>query len=89
MTQNGDPLENPVAERINGILKHEYIDHYTLVDLTRTQELVADIISWYNKLRPHGTINMMTPEEAHRSEGVIVKSWSRKRKSIIVNLFQD
>lgn len=82
MSENGDPLENPVAERINGILKHEYINHYTLVDLERTQELVADIISRYNKLRPHGTINMMTPEEAHRSQGVIVKSWSRKRKSI-------
>jgi transposase InsO family protein len=82
MSENGDPLENAVAERINGILKHEYITHYPLVDLKHTQELIADIINRYNKLRPHETINMMTPEEAHRSQGVIVKTWSRKRKFI-------
>ena len=26
MTENGDPLENPIAERINGILKDEYLN---------------------------------------------------------------
>jgi len=25
MTENGDPPENPIAERINGILKDEYL----------------------------------------------------------------
>ena len=28
MTENGDPLENPIAERINGIIKNEYLDSY-------------------------------------------------------------
>jgi len=32
MTENGDPLENPIAERINGILKDEYLRHYPLTD---------------------------------------------------------
>ena len=27
MTENGDPLENPIAERINGILKDEYLNY--------------------------------------------------------------
>jgi putative transposase len=82
MSENGDPLENPVAERINGILKNEYIIHYTLVDLKHTQELIADVVNRYNKLRPHETINMMTPEEAHHSESVIIKSWSQIKKSL-------
>lgn len=90
MSENGDPLENAVAERINGILKHEYIAHYQLVDLEHTQELIADIINRYNKLRPHESINMMTPDDAHSKEGVIAKTWSRKRKfHNIVNLSQD
>ena len=29
MTENGDPLENPIAERVNGILKDEYLNQYT------------------------------------------------------------
>jgi transposase InsO family protein len=33
MSENGDPLENAVAERINGILRQEYIKHYPLADL--------------------------------------------------------
>ena len=82
MSENGDPLENPVAERINGILKHEYITHYVLVDLKHAEELIADIINRYNKLRPHESINMMTPEEAHHCQAVIIKSWSRKKKFI-------
>ena len=28
MTEKGDPLENPIAERVNGILKDEYLNHY-------------------------------------------------------------
>ena len=28
MTENGDPLENPIAERVNGIIKEEYLNHY-------------------------------------------------------------
>jgi putative transposase len=82
MSENGDPLENAVAERINGILKHEYITHYSLKDLRHAQELVADVIDRYNSLRPHESINLMTPEKAHESESVINKSWSRKRKFI-------
>jgi putative transposase len=28
MTENGDPLENAIAERVNGIIKDEYLDAY-------------------------------------------------------------
>jgi len=35
MTENGDSLEIPVAERINGILKEEYLRHYPLTNLNQ------------------------------------------------------
>lgn len=82
MSENGDPLENSVAERINGILKHEYILHYPLNSLQDAQELIANIVDRYNSLRPHESVNLMTPEKAHESTSVINKSWSRKRKLI-------
>jgi transposase InsO family protein len=82
MSEKGDPLENAVAERINGILKHEYLIHYPLIDLEQAKELVADIVDRYNRLRPHESINLMTPEEGHESHSTINKTWSRKSKSI-------
>lgn len=30
MTENGDPLENAIAERVNGILKSEYLDYVVI-----------------------------------------------------------
>lgn len=82
MSENGDPLENAVAERINGILKQEYITHYKLDGLQQAQELISDIIDRYNSLRPHESINLMTPGKAHETQGAINKTWSRKRKFI-------
>jgi Integrase core domain len=60
--RNGDPLENPVAERINGILKEEC---YPLIHYHHVTALVADLIEHYNNLRPRRSIDMITPEVVH------------------------
>jgi hypothetical protein len=50
MTQNSDPYENAVAERINGILKQELmIDKYNL-DLKIMKQIVKESVSIYNEL---------------------------------------
>ena len=36
MTENGDPLENPIAERVNGIIKDEYLNQYHYSTIKRT-----------------------------------------------------
>ena len=79
MTENGDPLENPVAERINGILKDEYLRHYPLTNLNQVLELLSDVVDRYNRLRPHQSINMITPEVAHEKQLLINRTWSKKR----------
>ncbi|MCS6824681.1 MAG: IS3 family transposase, partial [Cytophagaceae bacterium] len=64
MTEHGDPLENAIAERVNGILKTELLEeHYH--SFAQAQEAVAVAISTYNHLRPHSSIGNLTPFEAH------------------------
>lgn len=75
MTENGDPLENPIAERVNGILKDEYLfnklNNYNYLDYRQ----VGNAINKYNTLRPHLSCEMLTPEEAHKSQGQLRKMW--------------
>ncbi len=78
MTENGDPYENAVAERINGILKHEYELCETYSDYQTALEAVKIAIYKYNNIRPHRSVNMMTPIEAHKMKGPLKKHWRKK-----------
>lgn len=82
MTENGDPLENPVAERINGILKEEYLRHYPLTNLNQVIALVDNVVDRYNRLRPHQSINMATPEVVHEKQLLINRTWSKKKQYV-------
>jgi putative transposase len=74
MTEQGDPLENPVAERINGILKVELLEK-SYSNFAVAQVAIAKAISIYNYYRPHNSINDLTPIEAHQKKGEIPKKW--------------
>jgi putative transposase len=74
MTQNGDPKENAIAERVNGILKDELLDKVYL-DYKQAVKGVAVAISTYNHQRPHGSIDYLTPYEAHFRSGELKRRW--------------
>jgi putative transposase len=74
MTENGDPLENAIAERVNGILKQELLEEQ-FSDFITAQKEVAIACSTYNHLRPHGSIDNLKPAEAHQQTGLIKKRW--------------
>ena len=74
MTQNGDPRENAVAERVNGILKTELLEE-VFADFETAQHCVAVACSTYNHLRPHGSIANLKPVEAHLKTGNLKKTW--------------
>src|SRR5205085_12093890 len=79
MTENGDPLENAIAERVNGILKDELLqDQYNSFEEARKS--VARSIAVYNALRPHSSCDMLTPQQAHTKEGVLKKQWKNYYK---------
>ena len=74
MTENGDPLENAIAERVNGILKTELLqDVYQ--DFNAAKEGVTAAIEIYNSVRLHSSCDMLTPEAAHLKSGPLKKHW--------------
>ena len=74
MTQNGDPRENAVAERVNGILKTELLEE-VFDNFAKAQLAVAIACSTYNHLRPHNSIDNLKPVEAHLKSGLLTKRW--------------
>lgn len=74
MTENGNPLENAIAERVNGILKSELLEE-VFADFKTAQREVAIACSTYNHLRPHGSIDNLKPAQAHLQNGTIKKRW--------------
>ena len=74
MTENSDPLENAIAERVNGILKDELLQE-VYGDFTAAQESIAKAISVYNHLRPHSSISYKTPAEVHYSNDKVERKW--------------
>jgi putative transposase len=85
MTQNGDPLENALAERVNGILKDELLE-VSYSSLAEAQQAVAMAISTYNHQRPHSSVDMLTPIIAHTKTGELKKHWKNyyKRKEVAI-----
>ena len=75
MTQTGDPLENPVAERANGILKTEWLYHMEPISEKKCPDTIGHIIAFYNNERPHMSIGYQTPSEAYKQSGEQKKCW--------------
>jgi putative transposase len=80
MTENGDPYENPVAERVNGILKDELglEKHFRRFDQAKNHLDKAVLI--YNNERLHSSCSYLTPSSAHESEGKLKKYWKNYYK---------
>lgn len=77
MTENSNPLDNPIAERINKTIKEEFMDDYKLGYDTfeRAKQEIPKNIAFYNQERPHRSIEMLTPNEAHKRTGPLKKMW--------------
>ena len=81
MTQESDPYENAIAERVNGILKQEYdIDKFN-IDLNKRKILVKQAVKVYNELRPHLSNHYLTPIQMHQQQKLIPKSYKKKNST--------
>ena len=79
MTEQYDPYENAVAERVNGILKDEFgLDRLFKSNQELHQQLQQSIYA-YNHLRPHLSIQMMTPIKAHNQSEINLKKWKKRK----------
>lgn len=81
MTQNGDPRDNAIAERVNGILKTEWLNDEIIKGLSDAQRRVAEVINIYNNRRPHLSLNYKTPAQAYLEEGLQKRVWKNYYKA--------
>ena len=66
MTDGYDCYQNAMAERVNGILKGEFLLNRP-VDLRQARKMVAESVQIYNHQRPHLSLKMQTPDAVHRA----------------------
>jgi transposase InsO family protein len=78
MTNNGDPYENAVAERLNGILKYEFEIVQGFQSHVHATTAISQAITSYNTLRPHLSCDYLTPEQAHQRTGRLTKRWTKR-----------
>jgi putative transposase len=75
MTEKGDPYENALAERVNGIIKGEFNLYSSQLNFEQTYERVVQSITAYNAIRPHGSCDNLTPNQAHQTLTPMKKRW--------------
>lgn len=75
MTESGDPLENALAERVNGIIKSEWRNNAEIKDQADCLNRVEKAIEAYNNVRPHMSLNYQTPAQAHQQSGDQRRCW--------------
>lgn len=74
-TEHGDPRENAVAERVNGILKQEWLSLYEFENEAQIRSVLEPAIDFYNTRRPHASNDMLTPVQAYAKKGVLKRRW--------------
>jgi len=90
MTERGDPYENALAERMNGIIKGEFNLYGSSLNFEQTRGKIEGSIKAYNELRPHGSCDYLTPCQAHQQGNVLKKRWKtypgkwQKEKPLII-----
>jgi transposase InsO family protein len=65
MTEDNHCYENALAERVNGILKDEYLFEGTLKDIEHARTACREAVNLYNTRRPHWSLEFKTPQQVH------------------------
>lgn len=68
MTENGDPYENALAERMNRTIKEEFGLGRTLSSKEQVKQLLEESIFLYNQKRPHLALKMKTPNQVYQTK---------------------
>jgi transposase InsO family protein len=81
MTESYDPYANAIAERVNGILKAEFIGYSNNTDLKTMGKLVEESVDIYNAFRPHFSCFYKTPKQMHKQNKIKIKTYKNKYPS--------
>ena len=83
MTENGNPKDNAMAERINSTVKNELLHGKTFTSLRQVTEALRKAVEFYNSERPHSSLDWHTPDEAHQMQGEMKRHWRSWREEAI------
>ena len=86
MTECGDPRDNAVAERVNGIIKNELLMGMAFFSIGEVRKALKAAIDFYNNERPHMSLDWMTPAQAALCSGELKKKWVSYREKAIKSL---
>ena len=77
MTERYDPYANAIAERVNGILKQEFLLEDYQVNIQTMKLIVKDAVRIYNTKRPHWSCYMRTPEQVHLQKQIKIRTYKK------------
>ena len=83
MTEDGNPKDNAMAERINNTVKNELLHGKTFTDIRQVTDAVRKAVHFYNSERPHSSLDWHTPDQAHRMIGEMKRHWHSWREEAI------
>jgi len=77
MTEDSDPRDNAIAERVNRTIKEEFCDAKTISfkNINQAKNNIPKIIKFYNEQRPHRSIEMLTPNVAFTMNRELKRCW--------------
>lgn len=78
MSKSDDPYANTVAERVNGILKQEFLLEDYYLEFKTMKLIVKDAVRIYNTKRPHWSCYMRIPEDMHSQRRVKIRAYKNK-----------
>ena len=75
MSAPGNPYENAVAERVNGIFKNEFYLDSNFSSIKHVSRTLKETVAVYNNHRPHASCDYLTPGQAYHQQGLLKKRW--------------
>ena len=82
MTEQYDPYENAIAERINRTLKYEYGLRKTLKNTDIAEKTAIQAVYIYNHLRAHCSLDLRKPSEVHQNPNIKYKSYRKNKLNL-------
>jgi len=82
MTEQYDPYENAIAERINRTLKYEYGLKKTIKNTDIAQKMTTQAVDIYNNLRSHFSLDLRKPADVHQNPNIKYKSYRKNKVNL-------
>jgi transposase InsO family protein len=79
MTESYHPYQNAVVERVNGILKQEFLLESKIIYLNFLQKVVKESVEIYHLERPHWWLYMQTPQQTHKEENIQIRTYKKEK----------